>query len=419
MIAPSYNHAAALGGVLAELARHHLPVIVVNDGATDETDAVLERWLESKESTGLRRVLRHAVNRGKAEALRSGFEEAGRLGYSHAAAIDTDGQHDVADLLRLIRLSTLNPGALIVGARIRAGSGAPVASRIGRVLSNGLVWLESGVSVTDSQSGMRVYPLEHMKAITGSAARYGFETEVLVRAGWHGVPVVEKPIRCIYGVPGGRTTHFRLWGDTIAAIGMHACLLGLAHVPGPGQAHARGDHCTGTIPRRLGHWFSPRRLGHMASGDAVSRERLSASVGVGLLMATLPIYGVKTVACLWLAGRFRLHPLAVIGVSSLSTPPLGLVFAVLSICVGGVLIRGQLPDLTAITLTRAGEWSTFSQFIAEWLLGSVIAGIALGAAGYAVMRAMLVRPVRRPKLVVGRRGPEGRSSPAGSLSRRP
>lgn len=406
VIAPTYNHAAALGTVLRELARHHLPVIVINDGATDDTAQVLDRWLESAQSSPLRIVLKHSANQGKAGALRTGFDEAARLGFSHAATIDTDGQHAVSDLLQLIQLSSLTPSALVIGARNGVRSGAPIASRIGRMLSNAMVWLESGVSVSDSQSGMRVYPLEHMKAISGRAPRYGFETEVLVRAGWYAVPVIEKSIRCIYSVPGGRTTHFRLWGDTIAAIGMHMRLLARAHMPGPAPVHATGDRLTGTIPRRLAHWFSPRRLRQMASGDAASRERLAASVGVGLLMATLPIYGIKTATCLWLAGRFRLHPLAVISISSLSTPPLGLLFAVLSICVGSLVMHGQLPDLTDINLKQAVQWSTVNQFLAEWLLGAVIAGAALGATGYVVTRAILMRPTPKPKLLLDRQGPD-------------
>jgi uncharacterized protein (DUF2062 family) len=410
VIAPSYNHASPLARVLEELARLNLPVIAVNDGATDDTGSVLAAWLHSGSSGALRHVLTHAVNQGKAGALRSGFDEAVRLGFSHAATIDTDGQHDVADLLNLIQVSAQNPGALVVGARVPDGSGAPGANRVGRALSNALVWLESGVMVTDSQTGMRAYPLAHLKELTGSAARYGFETEVLTKAGWSGVPVIESPIRSIYSVPGGRTTHFRFWGDTFAAAGMHVRLLGRALLLGPKPKRTpnmdAGDRRTGTIPRRLAHWFSPRRLGRMVTGDAASRERFAASVGVGLLMATLPVYGIKTVACLWLAGRFRLHPLAVISISSLSTPPVGLIFVALSICVGGLLIHGHLPDLAAINFEHATRWSTFNEVITEWLLGSVVAGAALGAMGYAVMRAMLLRPSRRPSPLPGPQSPD-------------
>jgi uncharacterized protein (DUF2062 family) len=387
-----------LAGVLEGLAIYNLPVVVVNDGATDGTAEVLERWRTgcSGGDPNSRIVQTHSTNRGKADALRTGFAEAARLGCTHAATIDTDGQHDTADLAQLLELCTREPGALVVGARIREGSHAPAASRVGRVLSNGLVWVESGVSVTDSQSGMRVYPLAHMAGLEGRASRYGFETEVLTRAGWLGVPVIETPIRCVYRVEGGRTTHFQLGPDTLASAGMHLRLLARAHLPGPvrvkgaGSGDAKGE-LTGTLPGRLARWFSPRRLKRMAQGDAASRERLAASVGVGLVMATLPVYGVKTVVCLWLAGRFRLHPLAVIGVSSLSTPPLGLVFVAVSIFVGGLLLHGRVPDYSAVDLQSAA----LGELVVEWLVGSVVAGAALGLLGYAAVRAMLMRGGRK------------------------
>ncbi len=407
VVAPTYNHATALAGVLQALAGHNLPIIVVNDGAADNTRNILDEWLKAYDSGPMRRVVTHDANRGKAAALRTGFAEAARLGYTHALTIDTDGQHDVADLVALTAVSMQNKDALVIGARTSAGARAPIASRIGRTFSNGLVWIEGGVSVRDSQSGMRVYPLSHMHALAGRASRYAFETEVIVRAGWHGLPVVESPIRCIYALPGGRTTHFRLWRDTVDSIGMHAGLLTLALLPGPSRTRTTGDDSTGTLPRRLGRWFSPRRLLRMARGDAASRERLAASVGVGLLMATLPVYGVKTVVCLWLAGRFRLHPLAVVSISSLSTPPLGFVFVALSIAVGGLLLHGHLPDLTAISVNTATQWSTLNSLFAEWILGSVSVGAALGASGYALMRALLISPSRPPPSPDGRPSGEG------------
>lgn len=397
VLAPIFNHVRTVEGVLDGIALHGFPIIVINDGSTDDTALVLDRWVDQGaiEAGQARRVLTHAANQGKAAALRSGFAEAARLGYTHAATIDTDGQHDPADLAKLIEVCETHPDALVVGARIKEGSHAPSASRIGRVLSNWFVWLESGVSVTDSQSGMRIYPLAFMPALSGSASRYGFETEVIARAGWYGVPVFEAPIRCIYRVPGGRTTHFRLGRDTLASATMHLRLLARAHLPGPARL-CQNDEATGTLPRRLGRWFSPRRLQRMVRGDAASRERFAASIGVGLLMATLPVYGVKTVVCLWLSGRFRLHPLAVIGTSSLSTPPLGVVFAAISICVGSLLLHGQVPALSGISFKQATQWSTVNTLITEWIVGSVIAGVGLGLVAYAALRGLLAVPTARP-----------------------
>ncbi len=401
VIAPTYNHGLAVGRVLNELTGCQLPTIAVNDGSTDCTGAVLQQWFAAASSGPLRLVITHPVNRGKAAALRSGFIEAASLGYTHAASIDTDGQHEVVDLLKLIQCSALNADSIILGARSTQGSGAPLASRVGRLLSNELVWIESGASVMDSQSGMRIYPLTYMQALSGSASRYGFETEVLVRAGWYGVAIIEQSIQCIYKVPGGRTTHFRLIRDTLDSIAMHARLLTRALLPGPTRVCADGDHVTGTLPRRIARWFSPWRLWRMATGDAVARERLAASVGVGLLMATLPIYGVKTVTCLWLAGRFRLHPLALVSISSLSTPPVGLLFAALSICVGGLLLRGKLPDFSVINLRQPPQWSSVNALLAEWLVGSLVAGVSLGLLGYSLTRALLMRAPQRPLPVDG------------------
>lgn len=391
VVAPIFNHDRTVGGVLAALEEYGVSIIVVNDGSTDGTAAVLERWLNDTgvAPDGLKHVLTHTTNKGKAAALRTGFAYAAQLGFTHAATIDTDGQHDPADLRGLLGVSDAHPDGLVIGARVRQGSHAPFASRIGRAVSNWLVWIESGVLVTDSQSGMRVYPLSQMSALSGVASRYGFETEVLARAGWLGVPVIESPIRCIYKVPGGRTTHFRLGSDTFASVRMHARLLARAHLPGPARASAPGPVTTGTIPGRLARWFSPRRLRRMAQGDSEARERLAASIGVGLLMATLPVYGIKTVACLWASNRFRLHPLAVIGTSSLSTPPLGLAFAAVSILCGGLVLHGELPDLSGISLEQAMQWTTVNALLAEWLIGSVIAGVALGLSGYLLLRALL------------------------------
>ncbi|MFZ4576006.1 MAG: glycosyltransferase family 2 protein, partial [Phycisphaerales bacterium] len=310
IVAPAFNHAAALSAVLDSLAATRLPTIVVNDGSTDETAAIVASW-----SGEGRWVVTHPINAGKGGALRSGFEEARRRGFTHAATIDTDGQHDPSDLARLLELLDAHPDSLIIGAR-SGGDRAPGKSEIGRRISNALVRLESGVIVDDSQSGMRLYPLNLVGDLTVRAGRYGFETEVIVRAGWRGIPIVETPIRCIYDVPGGRTTHFRVGQDSLSAAAMHARLLLRGLWPDRARLPARGANAhTGSIPRRLLRWLSPVRLWDMLRGAGPERERAAASFGVGVLMAVLPLYGVKTVLCLWLSDRLRLHPLAVIGAS--------------------------------------------------------------------------------------------------------
>jgi len=133
----------------------------------------------------------------------------------------------------------------------------------------------------------------------------------------------------------------------------------------------------------------------MGSGDAVSRHRFAASIGAGLLMATLPIYGIKTVLCVWISARFTLHPLAVIAVSSLSTPPIGFVFVAYAICIGSLVLGGDLPDFSALDFSTITQWATAGDLLLEWVVGGVIGGLVLGGASYALVRPVLAWRVKR------------------------
>jgi glycosyltransferase involved in cell wall biosynthesis len=394
---PTYNHAGALRAVLNGLTPLNLPVIAVNDGATDDTAAILAEWQAADPSA--RSVASHDVNRGKAAALHTGFSLALSRGFTHALTIDSDGQHDPSDLNLLLAQCHVSPNAIVIGCRPPRMPGCPRASLIGRALSNFFVWVASGVRVRDSQSGLRAYPLAHIGTLGASAGRYGFETEVITRAGWAGLDVREVPISCRYDLPGGRVTHFHKTRDTWAAVRMHArlitrSLLPMSPVPRLAAAHDEDETYIGTIFRRACWWLGPRRLYLMIRGDEYKRERVAASVATGLLMATIPAYGIKTVACLWLAARFRLHPTLVIAVSSLSTPPLGFFFVLVSVITGNLVLHGRLPGPSTFP-----DWSEFTfadvrGMLLEWVLGSLIAGPVLGAAGYVLTR-LLLRTQRR------------------------
>jgi len=226
IVAPTYDHAPSLDAVLTQLDALGLPVIVVDDGSRDGTAELLRGWTLGGSSRRI--VVRHASNRGKAGALRSGFAEAESRGFTHAATIDTDGQHNPADLGCLLEASLLNTSAIVIGARPDRVPGYPWPGRFGRAVSNLLIRIECGVRVFDSQSGMRIYPLRTVSSLGCRTGRYAFESEVLVRAGWAGVSVLERPISCTYHPPGGRVSHFRLGRDTLRGLTMHAGLLGRA-----------------------------------------------------------------------------------------------------------------------------------------------------------------------------------------------
>ncbi|HEX8324552.1 MAG TPA: DUF2062 domain-containing protein [Tepidisphaeraceae bacterium] len=356
VVAPTFDNARTLTGVIEAVLATGLPVIVVNDGATDGTAGVLADFGDRIV------VVTHAKNQGKAAALQSGFRHATQLGYTHAATIDTDAQHDPADLPTLVALTEANPSALVLGVRDVATRGYPPVNRLGRWAANTLVRWESGQRVADSQCGLRVYPLDVLGRFRVRSGRYGYETEVLTRCAWAGVPFVQANVRCVYEVDGGRVSHFRPWADSVR--------LGALHVPLLTTAAVR--------------WLNPAAAWRAARTSPHERRRLAAAVSVGVLIANLPLYGLQTVLSVAAAKKLRLQPLAVIAGSHASTPPLGPVLIALAIGVGHWLLHGEILSTADIDPRRIGYIECLRRVALEWTIGGVVCGVVLAAATYGV-----------------------------------
>lgn len=219
VILPTFNNAGTVLQVLDRVVAQGLPVFVVDDGSTDATAKVLDRWQQTQ-GAGVHavRVLRHERNQGKAAGLLTGFAAAGAAGFSHLVTLDTDLQHDPEEIPALLAASRAEPAALILGARRDDLAGMPARCLLGRRLSNRTVQVASGVRVTDSQSGFRVYPRSLLDRARCRSGRYSFETEIIVWAGWLGVPVREVPIASRYLPVDQRVSHFRPWRDSMRGL---------------------------------------------------------------------------------------------------------------------------------------------------------------------------------------------------------
>ena len=130
-------------------------VYVVDDGSTDGTGAAAR-------AAGAT-VLTHETNRGKGRALRTGLARAAADGHVAAVTLDADGQHPPAEAARLARLG-LSPGSLVLGIRDLKGAGAPRPNQISNAISNGFLSLFSRRLLTDTQCGLRRYPLPRVRA---------------------------------------------------------------------------------------------------------------------------------------------------------------------------------------------------------------------------------------------------------------
>ena len=174
-------------------------IVVVDDGSTDGTS-------EAARAAGAR-VMRHAQNQGKGCALRSGFGALLEAGADAAVCVDADGQHPPEEAVRLAR-DPAPRAALVLGVRDLVKAGAPAANVFSNRFSNRFLSFALGRELSDTQCGLRRYPLPETLALAGRAQGYSYEAELILRAARLGLQIVEVPVRVIYPAESERVTHF-------------------------------------------------------------------------------------------------------------------------------------------------------------------------------------------------------------------
>ncbi len=220
VVIPVFNHANAIGGVVAAVQAHGLECLLVDDGSEPVCAAVLQALVQP----GIH-VLRLAYNQGKGAAMVAGLRQAHAQGFSHALQIDADGQHQPADIPVFLALSERHPQAVVAGCPVYDAS-VPQSRYWARYATHIWVWINTlSLDIRDSMCGFRVYPLAAVLPLLDTVAigrRMDFDTDVLVRLHWRGVAVLNQPTRVTYPLDG--VSHFRLWQDNVLISCMHARL---------------------------------------------------------------------------------------------------------------------------------------------------------------------------------------------------
>lgn len=397
VIAPTYNNDATLLDVLSRVKALSLPLIVVDDGSTDRTAQRLAGWLAGH-GDGHTFVRTHLRNRGKAQALLTGFVAAAQLGYTHAATIDTDGQLDPEEIPLLLDAARRQPLALVLGYRDERAGDYPQQRRTGRRFGNLGIRMTCGRRVRDSQCGLRVYPLDLVRRVRCRAGRYGYENEIITRAVWAGFPLAEQPVHCRYLPQDQRVSHYRTWRDTLRLLRLDFGLMGRALLPWPHRRIVPGElgHPRQPLRGSLKHllqWFSPRDLWRQVHRDTEDRMSIAAGVTFGAFIACLPACGYQTLLALYTARRLHLHPVATVLGSHLSIPPIGQAIWLVSIWLGHLLTTGRFLRVGDLDLARAGPASTAGRLLLAWSLGSILVGIAVApAVFFATLGALRLVP---------------------------
>jgi len=225
ILIPSYNSGPLLRQTLAAVLDAWEDVFVVIDGSKDGSDKGLEDLAE----TGRLRVHRLAKNGGKGAAILKGITLAEQEGFTHALAMDADGQHPAGHIRNFMEMGAKHPEALVLGVPV-FDEFAPALRVQGRKISNWWANMETcWWGIHDSLFGMRLYPIAALKKVfseTRFARRFDFDPEVAVRLCWKGVPVInlKTPVRYLTLEEGG-VSQFRYLRDNILLTGMHIRLV--------------------------------------------------------------------------------------------------------------------------------------------------------------------------------------------------
>ena len=203
IILPTYNNAGTLLNVVERIRLFDWFLIIVDDGSTDNTYSLLQENVRDRV-----KVIHYDRNRGKGYALKRGFREALRKGFAYALTIDADGQHFPEDMPLLVQTLRQNPQSIITGTRNLQSKNMPDGNTFANKFSNFWFRLQTGTSLSDTQCGFRIYPLDRLPKLGLITNRYEAELELLVLSSWRGIAINEVPVRVYYPPKGERISHF-------------------------------------------------------------------------------------------------------------------------------------------------------------------------------------------------------------------
>ena len=366
VLVPTFNNEQTLVHVLNSILEYCQDIIVVNDGSTDSTPELLQQFPQIN-------LVSYVPNKGKGYALRKGFQRAIESGYDYVISIDSDGQHFAEDLPKFLYELNGHPSAIIMGVRNMKQAGIPGKSSFGHKFSNFWFWVETGISMNDTQSGYRLYPVKLLRDTRFITRKFEFEIEVMVRSVWKGIEMAEVPVRVYYAPQETRISHFRPFKDftRISMLNIVLVTIALLYIK-------PRDFLLGKKKGKFWH-----NLKQQLFRPEESDLRKAFSIGFGVCMGIIPIWGFQLIAAIGLAFLLRLNKALVIIAANISIPPMIPVILFLSHLVGATWMGDHAQYISFndnITLEMLRNSSV--QYVLGAITLAVVAGVIFGILAY-------------------------------------
>ena len=188
---PAFNEEKNIGPIVAKLKKKYDQVIVCDDGSSDMTETIAS-------SLGAH-VVKHDKNLGYGSAIKTIFNQAGKIEGDILVTFDADGQHQISEIDTVLQPIFENQADIVIGSRFLGETkDLPRYRKIGIQTITGLTNVMTGSKITDSQSGFRAYTKKVLKEISPTESGMGISTEILIKAAKKEMRIVEVPITISY-----------------------------------------------------------------------------------------------------------------------------------------------------------------------------------------------------------------------------
>ena len=206
---PDAKFAKVVDGLVEKGFQH---IVIVDDGS----DAAHQVWFEKAAAYPQCTVLHHGVNRGKGRALKTAFSHVAKQlpEIAGVITIDGDGQHLLPDIVACAERMLENRDKVVLGCRDFDAPGVPPRSVAGNKTTNRLFKLFYGITISDTQTGLRAIPRQYLGRFCAmEGERFEYETNMLLQMKKQHIAFLEQPIATVYD-PEDYSSHYNAVKDS-------------------------------------------------------------------------------------------------------------------------------------------------------------------------------------------------------------